>query len=72
MVLNEIGRLFYGHSRKYGWTVKAMAHATALLSAWRIRMEESAGPFIHSRVFLTIVEWYYTPFVQFSSYSTGI
>ena len=44
MVLNEIGRLFYSHSRKYGWTVKAMAHASAVLSAWRIRMEESAGP----------------------------
>lgn len=44
MVLNEIGRLFYNHSRKYGWTVKAMAHASALLSAWRIRMEESVGP----------------------------
>ena len=44
MVLNEIGRLFYSHSRKYGWTVKAMTHASAFLSAWRIRMEESAGP----------------------------
>ena len=44
MVLNEIGRLFYSHNQKYGWTIKAMAHASALLSAWRIRMEESAGP----------------------------
>ena len=44
MVLNEIGHLFCSHNRKYGWTVKAMAHASALLSAWRIRMEESVGP----------------------------
>ena len=44
MVLNEIGCLFYSHSRKYGLTVKAMAHASAFLYAWRIRLEESAGP----------------------------
>ena len=44
ILLTEIGRLFYSHSRKYGWTEKAMVNARKLLAAWYIRMEESAGP----------------------------
>ena len=39
MGLNEIGRLFYSHSRKCGWTVKALAHVVQFylpdISVWK-------------------------------------
>lgn len=44
ILLTEIARLFYSHSRKYGWTSKGMQNARQLLAAWHIRMEESTGP----------------------------
>lgn len=44
MLLIEIGRIFYLHSRTHGWTVESMAQARQLLMAWRVRNEEINGP----------------------------
>ncbi len=43
-VLTEVGRLFYTHSRSYGWTFQSRQNARELLAAWRVRLEESVGP----------------------------
>jgi hypothetical protein len=43
-VLTEVGRLFYTHSRNYGWTFQSRQNARELLAAWRVRLEESVGP----------------------------
>jgi len=56
----EVGRLFYTHSRSYGWTSQSRQNAQELLVAWHVCLEESVGPNlsplepvagIHSRAF---------------------
>jgi hypothetical protein len=44
VVLIEVGRLFYTHSRSYDWTFQSRQNARELLAAWRVRLEESVGP----------------------------
>jgi hypothetical protein len=43
MLLTEIGRLFYIHSRIHGWTFQRMQIARQFLAAWHIMMEENVG-----------------------------
>ena len=44
MILLEVERLFYSHSRTYGWTQDSIFIARELLATWRIKMEEALGP----------------------------
>lgn len=44
MILIEICRLYYTHTRKHGWTKVAMDTARNLFTAWQVRIEESIGP----------------------------
>ncbi len=59
-VFIKVGRLFYTHSRSYGWTSQSRWNVPELLAAWRVRLVESVGPNssllehvagIHSRAF---------------------
>jgi hypothetical protein len=43
-VFTEVGRLFYTHSRSYGWTFQSMQNSQELLVAWRVHLKESVGP----------------------------
>jgi hypothetical protein len=43
-VLTEVGRLFYTHSRSYGWTSQNRWNAWKLLITWHLCLEESVGP----------------------------
>jgi hypothetical protein len=43
-VLTKVGRLFYTHSRSYGWISQSRQNARELLVAWHVCLEESVGP----------------------------
>jgi hypothetical protein len=43
-ILTEIARLFFSHTRTYGWTQDSISIARKLLSAWRVHWEEYVGP----------------------------
>ncbi len=42
-MLTEVGRLFYTHSRNYGWTFQSKQNSWELLAAWHVCLEESVG-----------------------------
>lgn len=44
LILVEISRLFFTHSRIHGWTFEAIIIAREYLAAWRVRWEELYGP----------------------------
>jgi hypothetical protein len=43
-ILLQIARLFFIHTRTYGWSEESMSTARTLLSTWRIEWEEYIGP----------------------------
>lgn len=43
-ILLKIARLFFTHTRTYGWSEESMSIARTLLSTWRIQWEEYIGP----------------------------
>lgn len=44
ILLIDISHIFFNFTRDHGWSINDMKVARTLLSAWRVRSEESLGP----------------------------